>query len=87
MTVYTATMYITTMYTVQVACGWKHILAKTCHGRIYACGWGGSMGDAYSFDDDKGSGGQLGVGDDFDRGVFTPVAHVQVGAVCLDGMG
>lgn len=36
------------------------------------------MGDGYAFEADKGAGGQLGVGDDLDRGEFTEVTSLQV---------
>ena len=36
------------------------------------------MGDGYAFEEDQGAGGQLGVGDDLDRGQFTAVTLLQV---------
>eukprot|EP00897_Mesotaenium_endlicherianum_P005438 jgi/Mesen1/4922/ME000246S04145 len=48
----------------QVACGWKHTAALTASGQIYTWGWGGSQG-SYSTDG-LSSGGQLGLGNEFD---------------------
>lgn len=54
------------------------MLVVSGNGRLYSCGWGGSMGDGYGFGGDQGAGGQLGVGDDLDRGEFTAVTLLQV---------
>lgn len=62
----------------QVSTGWQHVLVRSGNGRLYSCGWGGSMGDGYAFEEDQGAGGQLGVGDDLDRGQFTAVTLLQV---------
>lgn len=49
---------------VQVACGWKHTAALTANGQIYTWGWGGSQGSHAM--DGRSSGGQLGLGSEFD---------------------
>lgn len=41
------------------------------------------MGDGYAFEADQGAGGQLGLGDDFDRGEFMEVSMLQVRAWCV----
>ncbi|KAL3700705.1 hypothetical protein R1sor_018727 [Riccia sorocarpa] len=49
---------------VAVACGWKHTCALTDDGKVYAWGWGGSAGTHAV--DGRSSGGQLGLGNEFD---------------------
>ena len=50
----------------QVACGWRHN-AGVESGRLWAWGWGGSVGsDSAVFPQHTSSGGQLGLGDEFD---------------------
>eukprot|EP00271_Cylindrocystis_brebissonii_P003272 TRINITY_DN1406_c0_g1_i2.p1 TRINITY_DN1406_c0_g1~~TRINITY_DN1406_c0_g1_i2.p1 ORF type:complete len:367 (-),score=39.34 TRINITY_DN1406_c0_g1_i2:321-1421(-) len=48
----------------QVSCGWKHTAAVTANGELFTWGWGGSQG-SYSVEGNS-SGGQLGLGNEFD---------------------
>lgn len=48
----------------QVECGWKHTLALTVDGGLYAWGWGGSQGTHGV--DGRSSGGHLGLGNEND---------------------
>lgn len=53
---------------VSVSAGWKHSAALGGGGMLFTWGWGGSVGEAYSFQDDMDStGGQLGLNDEYDR--------------------
>ena len=61
---------------VQIACGWKHNLALTFDGTMYAWGWGGSMGSSHALFGDNSSGGQLGLGNDFDYWEPTPLSSL-----------
>ena len=45
----------------QVSCGWKHNAGVSHAGELFAWGWGGSMGE-----DTGSSGGQLGLGNEYD---------------------
>lgn len=50
----------------QVACGWRHN-AGVIDGRLWTWGWGGSVGsDSAVFPQHTSSGGQLGLGSEFD---------------------
>lgn len=63
----------------QVASGWKHCAALTGHGALYTWGWGGSMGSTYGFEGGPGStGGQLGLGNEFDYWQPTQVEWLQL---------
>ncbi|KAL2650925.1 hypothetical protein R1flu_019053 [Riccia fluitans] len=57
---------------VAVSCGWKHTCALTDDGKLFAWGWGGSAG-TYAVDG-RSSGGQLGVGNEFDHNEPTLVS-------------
>lgn len=48
----------------QVQCGWKHTMALTVDGDVFAWGWGGSQGTHGV--DGLSSGGQLGLGNEND---------------------
>lgn len=62
-----------------VTCGWKHAVALTGHGALFSWGWGGSTGEGYGTGGAEGStGGQLGLGDDFDYWAPTQVEWLQV---------
>lgn len=50
----------------QAACGWKHTAALAPNGSLFCWGWGGSAGDSGSMDGQASSGGQLGLGNEFD---------------------
>ncbi|KAL0052745.1 hypothetical protein WJX82_006934 [Trebouxia sp. C0006] len=50
----------------QVSTGWKHSAAVGHAGELYSWGWGGSVGTATSFETGQSSGGQLGLGNEFD---------------------
>ena len=63
---------------VQVSTGWKHSAAVGHAGELYAWGWGGSVGTATSFETGRSSGGQLGLGNEFDYWAPTNVAELQV---------
>ena len=63
----------------QVATGWKHSAAVGLHGELYAWGWGGSVGTATSFETSKSSGGQLGLGTDFDYWAPAQITDLQTG--------
>lgn len=60
----------------QVSTGWKHSAAIGLHGDLHAWGWGGSVGTATSFETGRSSGGQLGLGNEFDYWAPTPVADL-----------
>lgn len=57
--------------------GWKHSAAIGHHGDLYAWGWGGSVGTATSFETGRSSGGQLGLGNEFDYWAPTQVTDLQ----------
>lgn len=61
----------------QVSTGWKHSAAIGLHGDLYAWGWGGSVGTATSFETGRSSGGQLGLGNEFDYWAPTQVTDLQ----------
>uniref|UniRef100_A0A061R106 Ultraviolet-b receptor uvr8-like n=1 Tax=Tetraselmis sp. GSL018 TaxID=582737 RepID=A0A061R106_9CHLO len=63
-----------------VSCGWQHTAAVGSAGELLTWGWGGSAGEASSVGGEAASGGQLGLGDDFDR--WTPQ---RLSSVILDG--
>ena len=52
----------------QVACGWKHSLSLAADtGQLFSWGWGGSVGASDALiRGSSSSGGQLGLGDEFD---------------------
>ena len=64
----------------QVSTGWKHSAAIGHSGELYAWGWGGSVGTATSFETGKSSGGQLGLGNEFDYWAPTQVTDLQTGS-------
>jgi len=47
-------------------------------GELYSWGWGGSVGTATSFESGRSSGGQLGLGNEFDYWAPTQVTDLQV---------
>lgn len=61
----------------QVSTGWKHSAAVGHHGDLYTWGWGGSVGTATSLETGKSSGGQLGLGNEFDYWAPTQVTDLQ----------
>ena len=61
----------------QVSTGWKHSAAVGLHGELYAWGWGGSVGTATSYERGRSSGGQLGLGDEFDYWAPTQITDLQ----------
>lgn len=67
----------------QVSTGWKHSAAIGHQGDLYAWGWGGSVGTATSFETGRSSGGQLGLGNEFDYWAPTQVTDLQTGG-CED---
>lgn len=48
------------------SCGWQHSAALGQNGELLTWGWGGSAGDQSAYDGRGPSGGQLGLGNDFD---------------------
>lgn len=62
------------------SCGWKHSAGVTPHGRLFTWGFGGSVGEPSALYEkgDLGSGGQLGLGNDFDFWSPTEVAFDSV---------
>ncbi|KAK9811244.1 hypothetical protein WJX72_000524 [[Myrmecia] bisecta] len=67
----------------QVAAGWKHSLAVGAGGRLFTWGWGGSMGTPSAYEQQLTSGGQLGLGNDFDYWIHTNVEWLQLDEVDL----
>ncbi|KAG0587458.1 hypothetical protein KC19_2G165600 [Ceratodon purpureus] len=57
----------------QVECGWKHTMALTVEGDVFAWGWGGSQGTHGG--DGLSSGGQLGLGNEND---FFEPTHIKL---------
>ena len=64
----------------QVATGWKHSAAIGHAGQLLCWGWGGSVGTATSFETGRSSGGQLGLGNEFDYWGPTQVTDLQLAA-------
>ena len=67
----------------QVATGWKHSAAIGHAGQLLCWGWGGSVGTATSFETRRSSGGQLGLGNEFDYWAPTQVTDLQLAAGAL----
>lgn len=63
---------------VQVSTGWKHTAAVGHTGQLYSFGWGGSVGTATSFETGRSSGGQLGLGNEFDYWAPTQVTDLRL---------
>ena len=63
-----------------MATGWKHSAAITHAGQLLCWGWGGSVGTATSFESGRSSGGQLGLGNEFDYWAPTQVTDLQLPA-------
>ena len=61
----------------QVSTGWMHSAAVGPHGELYAWGWGGSVGTATSYETGRSSGGQLGLGNEFDYWAPTQITDLQ----------
>ena len=49
-------------------------------GQLYAWGWGGSVGSTTSLESGHSSGGQLGLGNEFDYWGATQVINLQTGS-------
>lgn len=64
----------------QVSAGWKHSCGTGHAGQLYGWGWGGSVGSTTSLESGRSSGGQLGLGDEFDYWAPTQVADLQTAA-------
>lgn len=63
---------------VQISTGWKHSAAVGHAGELYCWGWGGSVGTATSLETGQSSGGQLGLGNEFDYWAPTLVSDLQM---------
>ena len=64
----------------QVAAGWKHSAALGQDGQLFTWGWGGSVGSTTNLESGRSSGGQLGLGNEFDYWGVTQVTDLQTGA-------
>jgi len=61
------------------SCGWQHSAVLGENAELLTWGWGGSAGDQSAYDGRGASGGQLGLGNDFDYWKPSPVSELRIG--------